>query len=286
MQTNFLISILESQWLPEHLPPKNTSQKIGDHIRSIGHFLGSPQSSFGARAAAAVLSVAIVGYLEPTQNFFFRQRCLWATVIIAIGMNPTSGSSIFNFIMRLIGNTVAMVVAIVNWYIVDGKTPGVLVFLFLFNFIEVSKHSALVSVAVLLTLSQMYGMVKYPRYTVMFMVTIITRQLIVGYSLQVCHFYKPVSPTWQNLKFVSGQEDWHCSCGFWSSLSSYLPSWPLSSCCCSSRILRLLFLDNFSLPNHGPQHPTEESRSWSFPSGQFLHLYAYFCRAVGGWCTG
>ena len=124
---------------PEHLPAENTFEKVGDRIRTIGHFLGSPQSAFGGRAAAAVLSVAIVGYLEPTQHFFFNERCLWATIIIAIGMSPTSGSSVFSFIMRLIGTTIAMGMALVNWYIVDGRTPGVLVLLFVFNFLEVSN---------------------------------------------------------------------------------------------------------------------------------------------------
>jgi hypothetical protein len=41
--------------------------------------------------------------------------------------------------MRLIGTTIAMAMALANWYIADGRTPGVLVLLFVFNFLEVSN---------------------------------------------------------------------------------------------------------------------------------------------------
>lgn len=58
-------------------------------------------------------------------------------VIIAIGMTPTSGSATFGFIGRILGTTLAMINSYINWYIVDGHRAGVIVFLYIFIFLEV-----------------------------------------------------------------------------------------------------------------------------------------------------
>ena len=60
-----------------------------------------------------------------------------------------------------------MVFSIVIWYIVDQKTPGVIVFLWLFIFLE------------------MYFFIKFPRFIAIFLVCIVTQVLIIGYELQV-----------------------------------------------------------------------------------------------------
>ena len=73
----------------------------------------------------------------------------------------------FNLFFRVIGTTTAVVAAIVNWYIVDGKTGGVLVFLYIFNCIEY------------------YLIGRFPFFTGVFIVTIQTRNIITGYETQV-----------------------------------------------------------------------------------------------------
>lgn len=67
---------------PEHLPPSNTWQHIGNYIRIIPRFLGSVESVFGFRVACATLTIGIVAYLESTQDFFLKQRLVWAMIII------------------------------------------------------------------------------------------------------------------------------------------------------------------------------------------------------------
>ena len=51
--------------------------------------------------------------------------------MIALAMTRTAGQSIFNFVLRILGTTIAMVASYIIWYIVDGKKPGVFVFLWL-----------------------------------------------------------------------------------------------------------------------------------------------------------
>ncbi|KAK4989139.1 hypothetical protein LTR50_003475 [Elasticomyces elasticus] len=152
---------------PEHLPPTNGWQKFGNRIRSIPHFLRSPESSFGLRVAAATMCVAIVGFLHDTQRFYTAQRLFWAQIMITISMAPSAGESLFSFTFRIFGTFMAMCSSLVVYYIVDGHTPGVLVFFFLF------------------VMWGFYIVLKHPRYVMGGMIYSVTTTLIIGYQLQV-----------------------------------------------------------------------------------------------------
>ncbi|ESZ98380.1 hypothetical protein SBOR_1258 [Sclerotinia borealis F-4128] len=152
---------------PEHLPPTTVWQHFGNGLRTIPRFLGSPESAFGFRVACATLTLGIVAFLKDTHVFFQQQRLVWALIIIAIGMTMTSGQSIFGFLARIAGTALAMVSSIIIWYIVDQKTPGVIVMLWFFIFME------------------MYLFIKFPRFIPAWLVFIVTQVLIVGYELQV-----------------------------------------------------------------------------------------------------
>ncbi|KAL5402320.1 hypothetical protein PMIN03_010782 [Paraphaeosphaeria minitans] len=117
---------------PEHQPPENAWERFGDFIRGISTFLRSPESTFGFRVACATMSIGIIAYLADTQLWFTRQRLVWAMLMVALGMTPTSGLSMFNFFWRIFGTLVAMLAAWLVWYIPDQKTPGILVLTYLF----------------------------------------------------------------------------------------------------------------------------------------------------------
>ncbi|KUI65028.1 hypothetical protein VM1G_01178 [Cytospora mali] len=151
---------------PEHLPATNGWQKFGNGVRKCSRFFGSPESVFGFRVACATMTVGIIAFLEQTQRFFIQQRLVWAMIIIAIGMTQTSGQSIFGFFCRVGGTFLAMVNCFIIWYIVDDRTPGVLVFLWLFIFVEY------------------YFFFKYPQFIPAIMICIVTQVLILGYELQ------------------------------------------------------------------------------------------------------
>ncbi|RDH38219.1 hypothetical protein BDQ94DRAFT_156886 [Aspergillus welwitschiae] len=152
---------------PEHLPPANWFEKGSLALRYLSHFISSEQSIFGFRVAAAAFSVGILAYLRKTQDFFVHQRCIWAMIVIVIGMNPTSGQTMFGFIARIAATAVSLVLSLIVWYIVDQKTPGVIVFLYLANVFEY------------------YFYVKVPQYFGASVIAIVTLNVIVGYELQV-----------------------------------------------------------------------------------------------------
>jgi len=147
---------------PEHLPPKNARQAWGNHVRAIPKFLGSDAVRFGTRVTIATMSIGIMAYLKDTHAFFVKQRLVWALVMITIGMNPTAGSAVFN----LLGNTTCTVFGMagsyINWYIVDGKTAGVIVlfpFFLMFYF---------------------YFAARFPRFLVAIVAGALTHVLVIG----------------------------------------------------------------------------------------------------------
>ncbi|KAH8668497.1 hypothetical protein BX600DRAFT_379553 [Xylariales sp. PMI_506] len=152
---------------PEHLPATNAWERFGNGIRLISKFIGSDQSAFGFRVACATMCIGIINFLEPTQQFFQRQRLVWAMIIVSMSMTETSGQSIFGFLLRVGGTLVAMILGLISWYIVDQKTPGVIVFMFLF----ISMIH--------------YFVLKYPQFTGGSAITMVTIVLIIGYELQV-----------------------------------------------------------------------------------------------------
>lgn len=74
---------------PEHLPPTNAWQRLGDFVRGVSRILGSQESAFGFRVACATLTIGIIAYLKDTQAFFIQQRLVWAMIMVAIGMTVT-----------------------------------------------------------------------------------------------------------------------------------------------------------------------------------------------------
>ncbi|KAF2673859.1 hypothetical protein BT63DRAFT_410811 [Microthyrium microscopicum] len=152
---------------PEHLAPRNKLERLGNRLRKVLSMLGSDSSKFGLRVLAATMSIGIMAFLESTQHFFVRYRVLWAVVMTPISMSPTAGTAIYGFIGRAAGVTAAMLLAYVNWYIVDGKTAGVVV-MFFFSM-----------------MLYYFLLLKYPRFIVLFILAAANHVLIIGYELQL-----------------------------------------------------------------------------------------------------
>lgn len=152
---------------PEHLDPQTPWEKFSDMFRTFPHFFDSPASHFGFRVAVAVMCLAVVNSLKDTQVFFTQQRLFWAQIMTSIGMTPSTGQSLRTFILRVSGTFIAMIMAIIAYYIVDGRTAGVLVFFFIF------LHFGT------------YVILTRPRLIPVGIISQVTVTLIIGYQLQV-----------------------------------------------------------------------------------------------------
>lgn len=152
---------------PEHLPPQNAWERFTDQFRQIAHFFKSPASKFGFRVAVATMSIAVINCLRDTQIFFTQQRLFWAQIMTSIAMSPSAGQSLRAFMLRTFGTIIAMALSYIAYYIVDGKTAGVLVFYFLFLHIG------------------MWILIRWPALAPVGIIAQVTITLILGYELQV-----------------------------------------------------------------------------------------------------
>jgi hypothetical protein len=152
---------------PEHLPPTNWLERVGNGVRALSSLLKSPESTFGLRSALATVSLALPIFIHQTQAWANANRAFWAVIMAAISMSPTAGQSLFGFVLRIGGTVLAMLVAWCIYYIPgNGKVPGVIVLFWAFT-------------------APFYWIVlKRPQFAAVGVITIVTTTLIVAYQLE------------------------------------------------------------------------------------------------------
>ncbi|KAJ5330540.1 hypothetical protein N7476_000323 [Penicillium atrosanguineum] len=114
---------------PDHLPPVNLVQSVGDGIRKISSALRTEHAAYGLRGVCAIMTIAIISFLHASQTFYFGHQFLWAMFAILLSMGRTAGSSTFMLLCRILGTILSMIACYLIWYIPDQKTPGILAFL-------------------------------------------------------------------------------------------------------------------------------------------------------------
>lgn len=118
---------------PEHLPPRNRRERVGDVIRTLPALFRTRESAYSLRVVLATMTIAVFCYLRDSQRFFIEQRLVWAIMMVTISMARTAGQSTYMFALRLVGAAVSAVGALVIWYgAADGHAAGVIPLLFLF----------------------------------------------------------------------------------------------------------------------------------------------------------
>ncbi|KAL7908558.1 hypothetical protein GGI35DRAFT_451482 [Trichoderma velutinum] len=152
---------------PDHLPPSSLVETIGDYIRKIPSVFRSDHAAYGLRVVCAIMTIAIIAFLHDSQNFFFEHRFLWALFAILTTMARTAGSSTFLFLGRLLGTIASMITSYIIWYVVDEKSPGILVLLWLW-FIVLG-----------------YLFVKFPNLFSIWFVALIASIVMIANELQV-----------------------------------------------------------------------------------------------------
>lgn len=96
-------------------------------ILSVPRFFKSPYAGFGVRAACATFAGTIPAFLGPSYYFFTEYRGVWITITVILGMSPTTGASIYGLLTRCLGTIIGGLLAMMVWYIVDQKVPGIIV---------------------------------------------------------------------------------------------------------------------------------------------------------------
>lgn len=96
-------------------------------LRVISHALNAESAAFGFRVSVATMSIAIMGFLRPSRNFFFEQRGYWAVISCATAMDPLVGQSIFSYLGRMFGTFLAALASLAVWYMCGGQHVAVII---------------------------------------------------------------------------------------------------------------------------------------------------------------
>ncbi|RJE27610.1 hypothetical protein PHISCL_00035 [Aspergillus sclerotialis] len=152
---------------PDHLPPTNFTEAIGDRIRKINSVFRSNHAAYGIRGVCAIMTICIMAFLHDSQEFYSRQRFLWALFAILLSLGRTAGSSTFLLLCRILGTVASMIASYIIWYIVDQKTPGILVFTWLW-FVVIG-----------------FFMTKFPKFYSIWLVALIAAIVMIANELQV-----------------------------------------------------------------------------------------------------
>ena len=167
MTNVYLGDSLKARKDPEHLPPANTFEKVTNYIRIIPRYLSSQESAFAFRCAVATISLGLLAYLRQTQQFFLTQRLMWGLIMLAISMTAHAGQNMFQFILRVVGTFIAMCASLVIWYMSDQKPAAVIPLFYPY------------------LCCGFYILVKFPKYAIVAILSMVTCILILGYELQV-----------------------------------------------------------------------------------------------------
>ena len=152
---------------PEHLPPANGFEKVTNYIRAIPRILSSQESAFAFRCAVGSISLGVIAYLRQTHNFFLKERLMWALIMLAISMTAHAGQSMFQFSLRVAGTAISMCASLVIWYMCD------------------QKPAAIIPVFYPYLCCGFYVLIKFPKYAIVALLSMVTSILILGYELQV-----------------------------------------------------------------------------------------------------
>src|ERR1700761_1191339 len=80
---------------PEHLDPETWWEKVTDKFRLLPKFFGSKESLFGFKVAVGTMIIAISCFLRNSQEFYIKQRIIWAAIMVGISTTQTAGSGIY-----------------------------------------------------------------------------------------------------------------------------------------------------------------------------------------------
>ena len=163
-------------------------------------------------------------------------------------MNPSSGSAIFQLLGNLTASLFGMILAFVNWYIVDQKTGGIIVFFWLFMMLY------------------FYFAAKYPRFLVSIVAGAITHVLSIGILLMFPE--RAIELT--NIRLRAPGPSHRCQAGnsHWSTILPSLRTCPVQAVHSCRRRFSRIYLDDLPSTHYRRVCPPTRPRRLFVPASQ------------------
>lgn len=117
----------ERKWRadPDARTPKNGMQRMGRTMAHIWRGLSGPNGLFALRYGIVSIALWIPSVLPSSAKFSYENRALWALIMAQTGMGVFTGEQVLNFVTRMTGTCIGVVLGMVVWYIgAPGKGHG------------------------------------------------------------------------------------------------------------------------------------------------------------------
>jgi len=109
---------------PDSHPPTNSFQKF---MHVLHHFLKwtkTTEAVFVFRYVLITILMWLPAVFKHSAHFFYVNKGIWALIMAQTILSPYAGDQLYNYVIRLVGTALALMTALLIWYIGNGSGTG------------------------------------------------------------------------------------------------------------------------------------------------------------------
>ncbi|KAJ7775586.1 hypothetical protein B0H16DRAFT_1713170 [Mycena metata] len=109
---------------PDSRPPTNALQKVM-HLLHHGYlWTSTPEAIFTFKYVFISIALWLPAVFVRSAHFYYFEKGIWALIMAQTTLNITAGDQIWNYITRLGGTLVGLVLGLIAWYAGNGSGTG------------------------------------------------------------------------------------------------------------------------------------------------------------------
>ncbi|KAF8972501.1 hypothetical protein BDZ97DRAFT_1649682 [Flammula alnicola] len=154
---------------PDAFPPTTAFGRVFLKLAAVFRFFKSPQGIFCLRMGVVSVALWIPSVCHSTAWFYYDNKGVWALIMAQTGLAIYAGDQIANFVVRLAGTLIGLVIGMGVWYIAAGLGHG-------------NPYGLTVATTVFLAPFLFARIAGPPRQLPLWIMTAVTIVFVIGYS--------------------------------------------------------------------------------------------------------
>ncbi|KAI9512001.1 hypothetical protein F5148DRAFT_1280228 [Russula earlei] len=154
---------------PDSHPPTNPLQKFMDLLHDFFRWTKTAEAVFVFRYVLLSILLWLPGVFKNSAHFFYINKGIWSLIMAQTILSVYAGDQIYNYVIRIGGTFVGLIVALLIWYIGNGRGDG-------------NPYGLAASYAVIILPVMFVRLFAPPKYLTGVILGAATSSLIIGYS--------------------------------------------------------------------------------------------------------
>ncbi|KAI0292715.1 hypothetical protein BC826DRAFT_1092011 [Russula brevipes] len=109
---------------PDSRPPTNVMQKMMNGLHGIYQWTKTPEALFVFRYVFITIALWVPAVIKTTAQFYYVQKGIWALVMAQTTLLIYAGDQLYNYVIRLTGTFIGLIVGLLVWYIGNAHSRG------------------------------------------------------------------------------------------------------------------------------------------------------------------